>query len=82
MKRNNYFFKVCRIKFDFGKLVGIMVCVLFYLLKILRRVGYREVVKIIGGFGDGCRVLVRISMLFFVKRGKLGWSWIFRLVLR
>lgn len=27
MKRNNYFSKVCGIRFNFGKLAGIMVCV-------------------------------------------------------
>lgn len=82
MKRNNYFSKVCRTKFDFGKLAGIMVCALPYLSKTLRRVGHREVAKIIGGPGDGCRVLARISMLLSVKRGKSGWSWTPRLVLR
>ena len=57
MKRNNYFSKVCRTRFNFGKLVGIMVCVLPYLSKMLRCVGQREVAKIIGGPGATCRGL-------------------------
>lgn len=57
MKSNNYFSKVCRTRFNFGKLAGIMVCVLSCLSKTLRCAGQREVAKITGGPGDSCRGL-------------------------
>jgi len=57
MKRNNYFSKVCRTRFNFGKVAGIMVYGHLYLSKMFRCVGQREVSKIIGEPGGSFRGL-------------------------